>query len=395
MPYLSAKMSASMAKNVYRLVTLPKLNDAISELDALYGSMMEVAHSGLVTGRVGGPVFIKSRAAFGLCCLGKGPYKGHAFIMLRGTKFLGDWLTNFNVGTTRSAYGQSIHDGFHKAFLSMESQVSPFLTTIKSSGVHSVHCIGHSLGGGLASVCAEYFKAGTSLKPYLYTFGAPRVGLKPFADMLSKNLTPERMFRVYHRTDIVPCIPFWPFVHAPTLLGDTYDYFQPSPGAFPSGEWHSMDRYVTTVGRHDWPALRGRRTNRIDSDSVEKWLNLKSPVSFTVTNLEWVDKAISYVLSKCLKGIGAALTLGISSSLTLMDQLAYFIKKGVNLADNVSSLVLRLLRKIMEILGMKPVLDKVNATHAFIRNIFQQLSNRVSAYCQRVLDNVLVNGQGV
>jgi len=108
--------------------------------------------------------------------MGKGAYKGHAFIILRGTKFLGDWLTNLNVGTSRSAYGQSIHDGFPQAFQSMRSQISPFINSFSNNGTHSVHCIGHSLGGGMATICAEYVRASTSHKPYLYTFGAPALG---------------------------------------------------------------------------------------------------------------------------------------------------------------------------------------------------------------------------
>ncbi len=206
-----------------------------------------------------------------------------------------------------------------------------------------MHCIGHSLGGGMATICAEYVRASTSHKPYLYTFGAPRVGLRSFADILSSKLGPERMFRVYHRTDIVPCIPFWPFVHAPTLLNDTYDYFQPSPGEFPSGEWHGMDRYVATVGKQKWSGLRNKRSKLSTDESVENWLNKKGPISFNVTNLEWLDKAINYVLAKCLKGMGNTLVGAGASTFTLMDQLAYLLKKGIDLSKDISNLVLSLI----------------------------------------------------
>jgi len=196
------------------------------------------------------------------------------------------------------------------------------------------------------------------------------------------------MFRVYHRTDIVPCIPFWPFVHAPTLLNDTYDYFQPSPGEFPSGEWHGMDRYVATVGKQKWSGLRNKRSQLSTGESVESWLNKKGPISFNVTNLEWLDKAINYVLAKCLKGMGNTLVGAGAGTFTLMDQLAYLLKKGIDLSKDISNLVLSLIRKIMAMLGMKPALAKADATKAFIYKIFLNLSSRVSAHCQRVLDGV-------
>ncbi len=395
MPRISPRMSASLARDIYRLVDIPKLKDAVSELEYTYGSVMEINNSNTLKGKSGGPGFVKSRTGFGLCALGKGAYQGHGFIVLRGTKFLADWLTNLNVGVSRSCNGQSVHDGFNRAFCSMKPQIKPFVRALAANGVHSVHCIGHSLGGGLATLSAEYVKATTALTPNLYTFGAPRVGLRSFADTLSSNVGSTKIYRVYHQTDIVPCIPFWPFVHAPSILGDAYDYFQPSPGVFPGAKWHDMSLYVDTVGTQKWSALRNKRNRNNNSASVLNWLNREGPVSFSVTNLEWLDKAINYVLAKCLSFVGGTLTGAFSGTFTLMDQLAYILKKGVDLSSNLSGLVMALIRKIMKMLGMQKIIDKTDATAAFIRSIFQKLSHRISTYCQKALDNVLVNGQSV
>lgn len=392
---LSPPVAARLARDVYQLTNTQKLGIAINRLKKLQGTIIHVDCETPLSAKTGGPLFIKSRSAFGLCTFGKDIYQGHAFIVLRGTKFLADWLTNLNLGTSRSAYGQSIHDGFHQAFRSMLAQLKPFISSFSTQRIHSVHCIGHSLGGALATLCAEQIRASTPLKPYLYSFGAPRVGLRPFADMLSAVLGPERMFRVYHRTDIVTCVPFWPFVHAPTLWSETYDYYQPSPGEFPSGQWHAMDCYVSTVKKHNWSQLRNKRDSRDQALGIESWLNKEGPVSFTVTNLEWLDKAINYILAKCLNGAGNALTSALSGTFTLMDQLAYILKKGIDLSQHISGIVLSLMRKVMSMLGMKPVLDKMDLTQIFIRNVFKKLSQRISNYCRRVLDNVLVNGQGM
>ncbi len=393
MSELSAALASALARDVYRLVDVGRIEDALDRLNFSYGRIMDLRHECVLPVKTGGPGIIKSRTAFGFCTFGKGIYQGHAFIVLRGTKFLGDWLTNINVGVSRSSYGQAVHDGFHQAFKSTRPKIKPFIASLSSHGVHSVHCIGHSVGGGMATMCAEYVKASTTYSPYLYTFGAPRVGLQSFADMLSSNIGSDRIYRVYHQTDIVPCVPFWPFVHAPTYLCDSYDYFQPSPGVFASAKWHDVSLYVQTVGTQKWTALRKKRHVCKDPSNVLNWLNKEGPVNFSAANLEWLDKAINYVLSRCLGGVGNTVTSAFSSTFTLMDQLAYILKKGIDLSKGVSGLILSLIRKIMKILGMNSTLEKADATFAFIRSIFQKLAHRVSAYCQQVLDNVLVGGR--
>ena len=395
MPSISASVSAVLAKDVYMLTDESNLSIAFKKLKNNHGASVDINEETLIKGKTGGPVFIKSRTAFGLCVYGKGHYQGHAFIILRGTRYLADWLTNLNVGASRSTGGQSVHDGFNMAFKSLKPKIQPFVSSLPGKGIHSVHCIGHSLGGALATMTADYIQSVTSNKPYLYTFGAPRVGLKNFADFITGSLTPKKMFRVYHRTDIVPCIPFWPFIHAPSIESNTYDYFQPSPGAFPAAEWHDMNHYVNSVSGQDWKSLRGKRFKTFDSQKVEAWINDKSPVSFTVTHLEWLDKAINYVLSKALKGLGSALTLTLSSTFTLMDQLAYVLKKSIDLAENISGLVLNLIGKIMQMLGWNKIVDKISATREFIRHVFESLALKVNTYCQKALDQVLVKGNAI
>nr|WP_274054955.1 hypothetical protein [Thalassomonas haliotis] len=39
-----------------------------------------------------------------------------------------------------------------------------------------MHCVGHSPGGALAALTADWIKAGFGKTVYLYTFAAPRVG---------------------------------------------------------------------------------------------------------------------------------------------------------------------------------------------------------------------------
>lgn len=387
---LSPKFSSHLAKDVYQLTKTDSLEQAVSALKAKYGDILTVGHQNMIKGKTGGPSIIKSKTAFGFVMLGKGKYDKQAFILFRGTQYLADWLTNFNIGTSRSYYAQPVHDGFSTAFKSMLPKVQDFVSGL-GHDIKAVHCIGHSLGGALATICAEWLKSSTKISPYLYSFGSPRVGFHGFADKCTKNIGAQNIFRAYHKTDIVPCIPFWPFVHTPNA---GVDYFLPSPGMVPAAKYHDMDEYIKSVKDSSWAQLSKLQTPKSNA-SIERWLKRGGPVGFTMAALEWLNDALLYVLKKCLDVIKGTLCLGISGGLTLMDQLAYIFKKGIDLSQKVSSWVLYLIRKIMSFLGLAKVVEAGDMTTNFIRDIFRQLSKRVSDFCQRTLDRVLVDGRGV
>jgi triacylglycerol lipase len=148
-------LAADLAKDVYRLIekgiTVDEAVEAISRRGA---GIFKISLPDLTQARTGGPGFIKCETAFGMMVYGTGDfYKSHAFIVLRGSRILGDWLTNANfVLTSRSAGGHSVHDGFYQAFKSFRAQVDSFIAGFGQQGITTVHCIGHSLGGALATL---------------------------------------------------------------------------------------------------------------------------------------------------------------------------------------------------------------------------------------------------
>lgn len=242
-------MAATLGRDIYGVVNSE--NSLINNIKILadkFGKTLSIDESSLIKG-ASGLGFVKARTVFGIATFGVNHYQGHAFIVLRGTEFGGDALTDMNVGVSHSSTYKYVHDGFNETFQSIKPGLDPFLIELRQRNIANVHCIGHSLGGAVVSLVAEYVQTSTSLRPYIYTFGAPRVGLSPFAHHLTQEVTPQRIFRFYHRTDIVPCVPFWPFVHAPSFMADTYDYFLPSPGVTPSGAWHKMTRLPTQSAR--------------------------------------------------------------------------------------------------------------------------------------------------
>lgn len=389
---LSPEISANLAKNAYALTEEGSIEEAIVLLNKTYKGALTFSDDILLKAKTGGPWMIKCRTAFGFTLIGKGPLQGNAIIMFRGTQYLADWLTNVNIGVSRSASGQAIHDGFNMTFKTMEPKLKEFVASLIKNNITQVHCVGHSLGGALATICADWLRSSYRIKSYLYTFGSPRVGLIGFADLCTRRVGADRIFRVYHKTDIVPCIPVWPFVHTPSS-GD--DYYLPSPGLVPGADYHSMKKYVESVRDKNWAALSALEPEKRTDASIVQWLKSYTPIGLTVTVMEWLSQAIVYVLKKCIKGAEWIISQSACTYFTLMDQLAYILKKGIDISENVSTLVLYLVRKIMQILGMKRTLEKADLTREFIRNLFLKLQTKANTYAKAALSDILVNGRAV
>ena len=392
MSSISPDLSAALARSVYDLTKFSSIKDALESLNNDYGPLFCFSENDLVKAKTGGPWFIKCQTAFGFTLLGKGRLQGHAFFIFRGTQYLADWLTNLNVVASRGAYGQPVHDGFNSSFKTMQPQLIEFMKVVSKSSIAHIHCIGHSLGGALATLCGSWIHSTYSRKPFIYSYGSPRVGLHGFSKSCTAAIGAERIFRAYHKTDVVPCIPIWPYFHTP-ISG--YDYYLPSPGFMPMAEYHGMDHYVESVHAKTWNVLAALQPEKKTDFGIVRWLDSRSPKSVTADCLEWLSHAIFYVLKKCTNGSAWIISEGFATSFTLMDQLAYILTKGVNLAENISILVLSLIQKILAILGMKRTLKAEQLTREFIRNVLMRLQFKVNEFTQAALSKVLVQGRSM
>jgi hypothetical protein len=56
---------------------------------------------------------------------------------------------------------------------------------------------------------------------------------------------------------------------------------------------------------------------------------------------------------------------------------------------------MHLIRKIMEILGMKRTLKAVDLTREFIRNIFMRLHAKANEYAKAALSDAMVKGRAI
>src|SRR5690554_2422133 len=116
--------------------------------------------------------------------------------------------------------------------------------------------------------------------------------------------------------------------------------------------WHDMDKYKETVDRKTWADLRGKRFESYDDNSIERWLTNGRKLVLDVVQLEWLERAIWYVLKKSMSYLKISIdffNIG-NSNFTIYDTIAYVFDKALSAADKfieaIPSLIMALINKI-------------------------------------------------
>lgn len=201
-----------------------------------------------------GSRLINTKDGFGICARGGKGYEQDIFLIFRGStkeNYGADWVNNARIGVETSHTGLPVHIGFNHIFSSMIQKIKTFLDD-NTNGVSTVHCIGHSLGGAVATLAADWVKSHTLFTVKLYTFGAPKPGFEMFSRSLTSKLGASNIHRVYHSTDPVPMVPIYPFTHAP-IPGNGYHLH--SSESLLSAEAHNIAMYIISVGTTGWEAV--------------------------------------------------------------------------------------------------------------------------------------------
>jgi triacylglycerol lipase len=335
----------------------------------------------------------------GLFILGKDKYKGDAFLIFRGTQLRIDWGTNIDIGTKAISSGL-VHAGFYKALGSMKDQIRQFVVIAQAAGIVRFHCIGHSLGSAIATLCGDWLKSSFKINPYIYTFGAPRPGLQNFAKYLSRTFSQDRVFRVHHTGDIVPLIAPWPFVHAP----DAKKSCRIEKGGFiPNVASHDRFLYIKSVsddkgGAIPWKALNKVNERPFSEREIEAWMLMKherTAVGFTLAFMERVSAAVRHLTVNVLKGLVGGLTMGISSAFTWYDFLAYIFKKGLVATGRVAELIFGLMNKMLRAMGMSVIADVNELTRDKIRHVFLTFNARLNHLVYQAVNHTLAGGKAV
>lgn len=330
---------------------------------------------------VGGRVFRSAKDAFGLCAKGS---NGDLFLIFRGTTTANnkaDFVTDARIGITRSETGHTVHVGFNHAFKSMLPEIRQFMVDAKITG--TVHCIGHSLGGAVATLAADWVATTTSLPVQLYTFGQPRVGMAFFSYRLTKKLGIQNIHRVFHTTDPVPMVPVFPYVHNP-LPGYGYSVLSENP--IHSGEAHRMTLYVNHMENKKWADLTTSPPRYTHEDAIEGWLksnfnsNPNSPTTF-----EWLENSLIWLLKKTLGNLTYSLQFAAMGVHTFADMAAWALSRGIELGGKGAEYVMLFVRKVMRVLGMKFQEGVTSLTRSFLRFLLETLTRRAYEMAMRAV----------
>lgn len=369
---LKPRIAAELAQDVYDVQNERLLPALLSRKEFSSNS----GQAKQLSAEVGSRLF-NTRDGFGVCAMGEGVHSNELFLIFRGStsaNYSADWVSNARIGVNSSKTGLPVHLGFNHIFNSMLPQIQTFLSGIKQ--ITKVHCIGHSLGGAIATLAADWIKSNKGLSVKLYTFGAPKPGLMLFATRLSQKLGKENIFRAYHATDPVPMIPLFPFVQPP-IPG--FGHYIPSSGNIFSSQAHDIGKYIESVKDFNWSHLERRKPPYNFEAAVEQWLKLKSPVtSSSLFVWQWLNEALIYILKKILGAGVAILQSGFIGPVTVADTIAYMLRKGIELSISIGEWVLLFMRKVMEVLGIKKIDNTESLNQTLMRNTMIQLMDKTN-----------------
>lgn len=385
MSELNPPAAATLAKRIYD-VQNPMLVDLFLKLPYFMATKKSETRHLHLNAEVGGRVILNATDGFGICAQGGKGYENEVFLIFRGTTTANknaDILTDARIGITNTSAGLPVHIGFHHCFKSMLPEIKLFFGNYKGK-INIVHCVGHSLGGAVASLAADWVSRTLKHPTKLYTFGAPRVGTDWFIKSTTTSIKEQNIHRVYHRTDPVPMVPLYPFMHAPYKGNGHYIY-----SAYPltSGVAHFMDNYANSVKNKTWGQLCAAPDQPYSIErAIEAWLQSKSPVSSSsATFWRWVDSALIYVIKKVTMTAILGLQGVFIGAFTLADKIAYILAKGIDLAESISIWVELLMIKLMQALGMSIAKDKKELTQTLIRHVLVKLTEKANQEARNTL----------
>lgn len=330
-------------------------------------------------GRSGGWLFQRT-TGFVLLGEGKGQFSGDKLIAVRGTNSLADAVTDGNVGLSASTSGSIVHNGFNRTFESFREGLQSFVERAPAST--TFHCVGHSLGGALAGLVADWISHSYGRSTQLYTFGAPRVGKANFANGTSHRV--GKFFRCTHGSDPVPMVPLWPFIHAP-VKGLEYrldgansisvSAHLMGPAATPG--------YLNSANHSSWEPL---------ADKAYDFLN--QPVRLRVEDSHhasfstyWADR-LSAAIITLLKDAGyyAAVMAqaGLMASFTFYDLLARTMEKIAQVGGALVEQLKGLLGHMLAFAGQAVSLLR-DLTFSFIRWVFEVTLKRLYTVAREAL----------
>lgn len=373
MPTLTPAQAAAIAAGVYRLQALP-----VSELarrGQALGSegLFTVTDSSRFEARSGAG-FMSKETGFGYIAQGTGVFAGEVLIATRGTAMGLDWLSNLNIGLQAGPGGLPVHAGFNEVWKTYAAPIREFL---RNKNPSRIHCVGHSLGGALANLNADMMTAAAAADVALYTFGAPRAGGSFFARSMGRRV--GEIHRMTNMADPVPMIPLFPFSHTPVDRGA----LMCGTGGLVGVAHHVMTTGYAPFIDNDlsWKALVDMGSGPVRND-VKSWLEHAaegkgSMLMGSASLLTMIGRALVWVLQKTAGMLANAVSLGVTISATVLDQVAYLLSTGARLSIEVAGYIKTIIGAIFRFLG-RTLSAGTDITMAFLRWVLDLLFTAVA-----------------
>ncbi|MBH3428110.1 lipase family protein [Pseudomonas alkylphenolica] len=127
----------------------------------------------------------------------------YVLISVRGSQELADFVRDMDARQVPHVDGKGkIHRGFHDAFLAARRFVEAYMDAFYT-GSQTILVCGHSLGGAIALLLAEWLNREYSDDLQLYTYGAPRTGDSTFIQAAQAIVH----HRLVNHNDPIPSVP--------------------------------------------------------------------------------------------------------------------------------------------------------------------------------------------
>lgn len=368
MPILKPGETANAANAIYSILTPNQiLHEAFPET---LNDNFDLSGGKKLTGKSGGKI-LQSTTGFALAAPGKSTvFQDDAFLVIRGTKKLADVVTDLDA-TWVKPNGTRVHSGFNAVFESLKPQLEEFFI-----GYHPtcVHIVGHSLGGAIGTLVAEWIKTkGKATEVQLYTFGCPRVGLSRYADVFTELVNAGNVYRVFNPTDIIPMVPTFPYVHVPLPGTHSYPNHHNTIWTPVSMTAHLMRNYMSGVRGQTWETLSKPQSPADFDNQVQYWLATQNWASMSVHGIKMIYSALAFILKKILLETGKVFDAAATATSNLLDMMAMYLERGARSVKAVGGYVAALMRNILKALGLIVTVPK-DLTASFIHWVFRKLS---------------------
>jgi esterase/lipase len=332
--------AATMADAVYALKD-NTMEEAQLRVD-FTGKGAAAETSGKMMG-TSGALSYRPSSGFGYCAQSSNGKE--AFVVTKGTSpCIADVLTDLDAIPMSTGLGNTAAGGFVKTFKSMELTIQEY---ISAGSYNTIHCIGHSLGGAIATLVANKYSQGNQKNVKLYTFGAPRVFFGT-----EQQLANVDSYRVYHQADPVPMLGPFPLMHHDSGMGVGSGMSVCNPFK------HAMASYIQECGRNDsWGALRGQVGQ--PSGIVDK------SKAFLEGGASWMFRALQHLVTYGISVLGLAVGGVAFSTYTAVDILFKLLQKGLS---KLSSWIIALLRCMSKFIKNGWESAKAKASDAYYKS---------------------------